>query len=136
MMADVPRDVGGIGAPQGPEPRPRSASRPPAADFARILKDKLGAAPPPAESAVAGLKFSSHARERMAQRGIDLSPEDLRTLAGGLAKARAKGSREALVLMRDLGFIVSVSPGVVVTAMDSSDLKDRVFTQIDSTIIV
>lgn len=136
MMADVPREVGGIGAPQGPESRPRSASRPPSAEFARILKDKLVAAPPPAESAVAGLKFSAHARERMAQRGIDLAPEDLNALELGLAKARAKGSREALVLRRDLGFIVSVPSGVVVTAMDAGDLKERVFTNIDSTIIV
>lgn len=137
MTVDGTRDVGGIGPARGPQ-RPSGAEAKPAADFGKVLRDKLAeTAPRTADGAAAGgLKFSAHAKERLEKRGIALSPQDLAALDGGLAKARAKGAREALFLLRGLGFIVGVAQGTVVTAMDSAELKDRVFTNIDSTILL
>ncbi|MNP74933.1 hypothetical protein D3C76_1718910 [compost metagenome] len=51
-------------------------------------------------------------------------------------KAAAKGSKESLILMKDLAFIVSVPNRTVVTAMDGNSIKDNVFTQIDSAIVI
>ncbi len=137
MTVDGTRDVGGIGPARGPQGAPLGGARP-AADFGKVLRDKLAeTAARTAEAAAPGtLKFSAHAKERLEKRGIALSQQDLAALDAGLAKARAKGAREALFLMRGLGFIVGVAQGTVVTAMDATELKDRVFTNIDSTIIL
>lgn len=38
--------------------------------------------------------------------------------------------------MQDMAFIVNVKNRTVVTAMDSESMKDNVFTQIDSAVII
>jgi flagellar operon protein len=84
----------------------------------------------------AGLKFSAHAQARLASRQISLSPQDLQRLEGGVSKAAAKGSKEALVMKDDLAFVVSVTNRTVITAVDSASMKGSVFTNIDSAVIV
>lgn len=51
-------------------------------------------------------------------------------------KSAAKGAKESLILMQDMAFIVNVKNRTVVTAMDSESMKDNVFTQIDSAVII
>lgn len=82
------------------------------------------------------LKFSNHAIERMQSRGISYSPEDLTRLDGAIQKAAAKGSKDTLVLMDSSALIVSVKNNTVVTVMDKNALKENVFTNIDSTIVM
>ena len=82
------------------------------------------------------LKFSNHAIERMQSRGISYSPEDLARLDGAIQKAAAKGSKDTLVLMDSSALIVSVKNNTVVTVMDKNALKENVFTNIDSTIVM
>jgi len=88
------------------------------------------------KSAVEGLKFSNHAIDRMKDRGIALKPEDMMKLNDAVEKAAKKGSREALMLMGDTALIVSVKNKTVVTAMDKDSMKDKVFSNIDSTMIL
>ena len=57
-------------------------------------------------------------------------------LNDGMKKASEKGINEALVLMDNLAFIVNVKNNTVVTAMDSSNTEERVFTNIDGAVIV
>lgn len=83
-----------------------------------------------------GLKFSNHAIERMQSRGISYSPNDLARLDEAVSKAAAKGSRDTLVLMDESALIVSVKNNTVVTVMDKNALKENVFTNIDSTIVM
>ena len=83
-----------------------------------------------------GVKFSNHAVERMMSRGIKMAPEDLQKLNSAVSKAAAKGSKDSLVLMNDSAFIVSVKNKTVVTVMDKNALKENVFTNIDSTIVM
>lgn len=97
--------------------------------FAAVLRKAIGT---PASEPV---KFSGHAQERLASRGIQLTPGDLDAIGTALGKAQAKGGRDTLVLLRDLGFIVSIPNRTVVTALDRADLRDRVFTHLDSTVI-
>lgn len=82
------------------------------------------------------LTFSKHAVERMQTRGIGMTPDRMQKLEGALSKAAAKGSKNTLVLMDDSAFIMSVKNKTVVTAMDRMNMKENLFTNIDSTIMV
>lgn len=83
-----------------------------------------------------GIKFSNHAIERMQTRGISYNPERLLKLDEAIKKAAAKGSKDTLVLMDDSALIVSVKNNTVVTVMDKNNLKENVFTNIDSTVVL
>jgi len=87
------------------------------------------------EKEIKEVKFSKHAQERLDNRNIQLGQEDITHLERAVSKAEEKGSKESLVLMRDLAFIVSVPNRTVVTAMAGDQLKDNVFTNIDSAVI-
>lgn len=84
----------------------------------------------------ATLKFSSHAQERMKARNIELSDEDMQKLVDAVGKAREKGSRDSLILMSDVALLVSVKNNTVITAVDGQNLKENIFTNIDSAVIV
>jgi flagellar operon protein len=82
-----------------------------------------------------GLTFSRHAQERLEARKIQLNDSDLTNLQNAVNRAEEKGSKDSLVLLRDMAFIVSVRNRTVVTAMDSEHMKQNVFTNIDSAVI-
>ena len=90
----------------------------------------------PAKVEAGALKFSNHAIERMQSRGISYSPEEMTRLGDAVQKAAAKGSKDTLVLMDNSALIVSVKNNTVVTVMDKNALKENVFTNIDSTIVM
>jgi flagellar operon protein len=82
------------------------------------------------------VKFSNHAIDRMVNRGIQFTKEDLGRLNEAVDRAAAKGSKDSLILMNDSALIVSVKNKTVVTVMDKNALKENVFTNIDSTIVM
>ncbi|MBE9913248.1 flagellar biosynthesis protein [Paenibacillus donghaensis] len=82
------------------------------------------------------LKFSNHAAKRLEQRGIELKGDELLQIQNAVDKAAAKGSKESLILMKDMALIVNVANRTVVTAMDGNSMKDNVFTQIDSAVVI
>lgn len=83
-----------------------------------------------------GIKFSNHAIERMQSRGISFKADDMTKLNEAIDRAASKGSRDSLILMNDSALIVSVKNRTVVTVMDQAALKENVFTNIDSTIVM
>ncbi|MDR0821902.1 MAG: hypothetical protein LBN40_05520 [Oscillospiraceae bacterium] len=84
-----------------------------------------------------GVAFSGHALKRIDSRGIDIdSGEKLERLNKGVELAAEKGSSDALVLVDNTAFIVSVRNNKVITTLDSNDLKGNVFTNIDSAVII
>jgi len=83
----------------------------------------------------AQLRFSAHAQDRLRERKIQLSPAQFEALAGAVEQASAKGAKETLCLLDQLAFVVSVKNRTVITAASQSDLKDKIFTNIDSAII-
>jgi flagellar operon protein len=83
-----------------------------------------------------GVKFSNHAVERMMSRGIKFEQADLQRLNEAVNRAASKGSKDSLILMNDSALIVSVKNKTVVTVMDKNALKENVFTNIDSTIVM
>src|SRR5690554_209823 len=82
------------------------------------------------------LKFSNHAEVRLEQRGIRFGADQLNKLETAIDKAAAKGSKESLILIQDVALIVNIKNRTVVTAIDGSQMKDNVFTQIDSAVII
>lgn len=82
------------------------------------------------------LKFSAHAKERLNLRNINLSADDLNRMNDAVNKAASKGAQQSLLVMNNQAFIVSVPNRTVITAMDSGSLKENVFTNIDSAVIV
>ncbi len=85
---------------------------------------------------LAGVKFSQHAIQRLSSRNIKLDGSDLAKISGAVDKAAQKGARDSLILMNDLALVVSVKNRTVITAMDGTNIRDNVFTNIDSAVIV
>lgn len=103
-------------------------------EVSKDLKD-LGQTKP-ALAQTEGLKFSTHAIERIQSRGIKLTPDDMKKLNDAVDKAIQKGSKDTLVLMGENAFVVSAKNKTVITAMDKNQMKENVFTNIDSTVFM
>jgi flagellar operon protein len=106
------------------ERKPAQAqANPPSGTFQELLNENL-------------LKISNHAAKRLQQRGIELKGDQLAQIQSAVDKAAAKGSKESLILMKDMALIVNIPNRTVVTAMDGKAMKDNIFTQIDSAVII
>jgi flagellar operon protein len=121
--------VAGTGRTQAPQPSARAVASGPS--FGQVLQDQLTA-----QAAQAGVKFSGHAQTRLASRNISFSGEDIAKLGSAITRAAAKGSRESLMLMDQAALVVSVPNRTVITAVDKSSLKENIFTNIDSAMIL
>lgn len=82
-----------------------------------------------------GIKFSKHATDRMQSRGINFSSNQIQRLESALSQVSAKGGRESLVMLDNTALVVSVKNDTVVTVVDQQQLKNNVFTNIDSAVI-
>ena len=83
---------------------------------------------------VQGVRFSNHALKRLQTREIDLSRENVSRLSDAIDKAEKRGGKSSLVMVDDLAFIVNVHNRTVVTALDTHQRGEGVFTQIDSVV--
>lgn len=108
--------------------------------FGQVLREQLartGApAAPAATPAEAGLKFSAHAQARLQEAQRNLSEGELRRLDEAVRLAESKGARESLILMPDLALVVSVQNRTVITAVGQARMRENVFTQIDSAVVL
>ena len=125
--------IRGVHVPSGaPSPVPGQGGGPAAtrsgATFGAMLRDALNR---PGE-----ITFSRHARDRLAQANIVLDRNDVTAIGAAVARAASAGARESLVLMNDAAFVVSVPNKTVITVVDGNRMRDNVFTDIDSTVIV
>ncbi len=91
-------------------------------DFQAILSDRL--------------KVSSHAQTRLKSRDIELDAAKWERVLEGVDRAAEKGAKESLVMIDDIALVVSVRNRTVITAVGQEHLKDNVFTNIDSAVIV
>lgn len=96
--------------------------------FARALREKL--------DQNGQVRFSRHATARMEERGQEVSDELLDGLNRAVETARGKGSRETLILRGKDAFIVNVPNNVVVTMVPWQDMKENIFTNIDSAVVL
>jgi flagellar operon protein len=131
MTAPIDR-MGGL-SPLPPATAPAAAPRTPGGaaqsggagpSFADALQQSTG-----------GLQFSKHALERVQRRGIAASTATVRRLERGVDMAAAKNARDAVVMVDNTAFVVSVKNRTVITAIDASQMRDHVFTNIDSAVV-
>jgi flagellar operon protein len=114
---------------QRPQPtKVPTPTKPTGTSFNEILQQKVDGAKE--------VLFSAHARDRLIQRNIQLTPHDMERINGGIQKAENKGAKESLVLLNELALVVSVPNRTVITAMSGDTLHGNIFTQIDSAVIV
>jgi flagellar operon protein len=115
--------------PASPKPGPAAPAGKPGApsEFDKILNGNL---------APKSLSLSSHAETRIKSREIPWDAALEKRISGGIDAAEKKGSRETLILAGDVAVIANVKTRTVVTAMDRSQLKEKVFTNIDSAVLV
>lgn len=95
--------------------------------FVDVLKQQLEAG--------SNTAFSKHAVNRVMERQIDVSEQNLERLNQGMRLAQEKGLRDALILIDQDAYIVNAAAGRVVT-VDGEARKGSVFTNIDGTVIV
>ncbi|BDI32771.1 hypothetical protein CCAX7_48220 [Capsulimonas corticalis] len=119
-----------IGAPK-PASVPSANTAASGPSFSKILSDQLADS-----GAKANVKFSGHAQSRLASRNIHLTSEDIAKIGDGITKAAAKGAKESLFLTDKAALVVSVANRTVITAVDKTALKDNIFTNIDSAMII
>lgn len=95
--------------------------------FADVLQDKLQPA---------AVKLSAHASARLQQSRRQLSPQQLSRIAAAVDQVKAKGGRESLFLLDNIALVVSVPNRTVITAVTGERMRDNVFTNIDSAVIL
>lgn len=96
--------------------------------FKQVLGNELSRSPV--------IKFSDHARMRMRDRNIELSEKDRAMINEALDRAAEKGARESLLLLNNLALLVSVKNRTIITALDQETQSEKIFTNIDSAVIL
>lgn len=96
--------------------------------FAELLKKEAGRPD--------SVQFSKHAAQRVQQRGIEMTDSLLTDLNQAVAKAQEKGAKDVVVIGKSGAFIVNVPNNIVVTTMSGAEMKDNIFTNIDSAVLI
>lgn len=79
--------------------------------------------------------FSKHANQRIIERNIDVSADVTDKLNEAAEQAKDKGLKNVLVMIDNQAFIISTMNNKVITAVNSNDLKENIFTNIDGAVI-
>lgn len=94
--------------------------------FDDILKGKI--------NETSDVKFSKHAQMRLETRNIKITESQKQKISNALDKAEEKGVRDSLVMVDDIALVVNVKNRTVITAVNSNELKENVFTNIDGAV--
>ena len=97
-------------------------------DFSTILNEEI--------QKNQSLQFSKHSKERIQQRGINVTDSLLQQLNNAADNARIKGAKDVVMISKDAAFIVNIPNNVVVTAINGSEMKNNIFTNIDSAVLL
>ena len=100
--------------------------------FGSLLQERLSGR----EQETQGINFSKHALARAQERGIELTPDLMTRLAGSVEKAQEKGATNILALDANQAFIINIPYGRVITTITQEEMKEKVFTNIDSAVLL
>lgn len=114
----------------------QSVEKVPSSQSAKKFEDILKSFELQSNSPEKLVKFSTHALQRLQQRGIQLDSSMKSSLKEAFNQLETKGSREAVIFSDQAAFVVSVPKRKVITAMDPSSMREKVFTNIDSAIFL
>lgn len=94
-------------------------------DFRQVLQE--------VESTV---KLSKHAKERLEMRNVSLTEQQMMSIAKAMDEAKAKGVRDALIMMDGNCLVASVTNRTIVTAIKPSTDEANIITNIDAAIVL
>lgn len=80
--------------------------------------------------------LSNHAAQRLMERKINLNEGDMKKINQGINEAEKKGSKDSLIMYKDIVMVASIKNRTIITAMDKSDSIGSVFTNIDSVVLL
>ena len=80
--------------------------------------------------------ISSHAAQRLNSRNINFNDADMKMINEGINMADSKGSKQSLILYKDMALITSIKNRTVITAMDKNQSEASVITNIDSVVMI
>ena len=114
--------------PGGQAPGRAAEQREPEESFQNVLKRQL--------QETSGVSFSKHAIKRTIDHQIELDENSLNRLGEGVKLAEEKNLQDTLILVDRTAFLVNVKNRMVITTVDSGEMKGNVFTNIDGTVII
>ncbi len=82
------------------------------------------------------LQFSKHATKRVEERGVVLTQDLLQDLSNAVDRAREKGAKDVVIIGPQSAFVVNVPNNTVITTMNAREMRENIFTNIDSTVIL
>lgn len=100
----------------------------PQSTFEQLLQEKL--------QEKESLQFSKHSKERIAQRGIEMTEELLGRMNEAATSAKQKGAKDVVMIDKEAVFIVSIPNNTVITAMNGNEMKQNIFTKIDGAVLI
>ena len=78
--------------------------------------------------------LSKHAADRLKE--INFTDTDMKEIAKGFKIAQDKGSKNSVMIYKDVALIASIENKTVITAIEKERAKENVFTNIDSVVIL
>jgi len=128
VNSQIAKSIQQIGSASNPPTKTRQKVENGNKSFQSILNQKLEQSQK--------LTFSKHASERLASRDIELDDSQIERLTQGVESAKEKGLKESLMVVDSISLIVNVESSTVITALDSSESKQHVFTNIDGAVLL
>lgn len=80
------------------------------------------------------ITISKHASERL--RDINFTDEDMNKIEKGFKLAEEKGSRNSVMLYKDVAIIASIENKTIITAIEKTRSEENIFTNIDSVVVL
>lgn len=81
-----------------------------------------------------GYVLSKHAAERLKE--INFNDEDMKNIAEGFSMAEDKGSKNSVMIYKDVALIASIENRTLITAIEKERAESNVFTNVDSVVIL
>lgn len=82
------------------------------------------------------LKISKHATDRLHERNIQIDDKEWQAIGEKVVEAKRKGITDSLVVTNNAALLVSAKNNTVVTAMNREEATNRIFTNINGTILI
>lgn len=80
--------------------------------------------------------ISNHAAQRLSDRNINFNEADMKNINEGINRASEKGSKDSLIIYKDVALVTSIKNRTIITAVDKESSKGNVFTNIDSVVLL
>ena len=78
--------------------------------------------------------LSKHAADRI--RRLNFTEKDMKVIEKGFKIAEEKGSKNTVMIYKDVALIASVENKTIITAVEKERSRDNIYTNIDSVVIL